>query len=176
MAQQEFSPLRSRSARKPWPECPDITIYQCQKCSHILHSLSNSPPERAPDHCDTPMIQLEPLHLTDLPSDFGIDYKIIGGFNNSAVQLFWNIKNPQSKPDWILLKTFTGSYLKYIPEHKKSPAVFPLSDEDAYVYCDRDICEECLFRCKRGFIIYLFINKIGLVEIPLERMANYFHK
>ncbi len=176
MALQEFGPLRSRSARKPWPECPDITIYQCQKCFHTLHSLSDTPPSRVPDHCDTPMTKLEPLHLDDLPSGLALDYKIVGGFNQSAVQVFWETADPQQNPAWILLKTFTGSYLKYVPAQKKTPLIFPLSDEDAYVYCDREICEECLFRCKRGFIIYVFIKNIGLIELPLEKMADYFHK
>ncbi len=176
MSQQEFSPRRSRAARKPWPECPDITIYRCQKCSQTLLGLGKESLLRVPDHCDTPMVHLEAIQADKLPAGLHIDYKIVGGFNSSAVQVFWESSAQKIQPEWILLKTFTGSYLKYRSENKFPPMVFPLADEDAYVYCDRDICEECLFRCKRGFIIYLYFKSIGLVEIPLERMQDYFKK
>jgi hypothetical protein len=73
-------------------------------------------------------------------------------------------------PEWIYLKTFTGGYLKYVMEGKHSPMVFALADTDAFCYCDEDPCLECVFRCKRGFIIYVYDRQTGLVAVPLDKM------
>lgn len=120
------------------------------------------------------MEQLKPLQLVDVSPEIHVDYKIVGGFNHSAVQVFWETSQPENNPEWILLKTFTGGYMKYLTPKKRPPMVFPLSDEDAYVYCDTSICKECLFRCKRGFILYVYIKTRGLLEVPLEKMSDYF--
>lgn len=174
MAKQEFGPLRSRAARKPWPECPEIVIYRCSHCGRLYQGLSYDTPAQAPACCDASMERLKPLHLMDLSPEINVDYKIVGGFNQSAVQVFWEMEQPEDKPEWVLLKTFTGGYLKYVTARKRPPLVFPLADEDAYVYCDRSMCQECVFRCKRGFIIYLYIKNKGLLAVPVEKLAGYF--
>lgn len=174
MAEQEFGPLRSKAARKPWPECPDIVIYRCRHCGRLYQGLSYDMPEQDPACCEAPMEKLNPLYPEDLLPEISVDYKIVGGFNQSAVQVFWETLQPEDKPEWILLKTFTGGYIKYLTPQKRPPMIFPLSDEDAYVYCDRNPCEQCMFRCKRGFIIYLYIKTRGLVAVPLEKMSDYF--
>ena len=53
---------------------------------------------------------------------------------------------------------------------KRPPMVFALADTDAFAYCDEDPCLECVFRCKRGFIIYVFDERAGLIEVPLDKM------
>lgn len=174
MAEQEFGPLRSRAARKPWPECPDIVIYRCSHCVRLYQGLGYDVPAQEPACCGSPMERLKPLHLEDVSPEIDVDYKIVGGFNQSAVQVFWETKQPEDNPEWVLLKTFTGGYIKYVTSKKQSPMVFPLADEDAYVYCDRSTCQECVFRCKRGFIIYFYIKARGLLEVPLEKMSAYF--
>lgn len=174
MAEQEFGPLRSRAARKPWPECPDLVIYRCRHCGRLYQGLGFDLPALEPVCCEAPMEQLKPLCPEDLLPEITVDYKIVGGFNQSAVQVFWETKQPEDKPEWVLLKTFTGGYIKYLSPTKQPPMVFPLSDEDAYVYCDRNPCEQCLFRCKRGFIIYLYFKTRGLAAVPLDKMSDYF--
>lgn len=170
----EFGPLRSRAARKPWPECPDIAIYRCNRCGKLYQGLGYDMPAQEPVCCDAFMEWLKPLQVGNVLPEINVDYKIVGGFNQSAVQVFWETKQPEDKPEWVLLKTFTGSYIKYVTSGKRPPMVFPLADEDAYVYCDRSTCQECVFRCKRGFIIYLYTKTRGLLEVPLEKMADYF--
>lgn len=170
----DFGPLRSRASRKPWPDCPDIVIYRCNYCGRLYQGLDFDNPVAEPACCDATMERLKPLQLEDVEPKVSIDYKIIGGFNQSAVQVSWKAQQSETRPEWILLKTFTGSYLKYISSAKRPPAVFPLSDEDAYVYCNRPVCEECLFRCKRGFIVYVYFKSQELLEVPLERMTDYF--
>ncbi|MGN0959399.1 MAG: hypothetical protein ACI4OC_01490, partial [Coriobacteriales bacterium] len=51
----------------------------------------------------------------------------------------------------------------------RSPLIFALADEDAYVYCDKAQCQECIFMCKRGFAFYAFFPEAGLVRLPLSR-------
>ncbi|AGK53274.1 hypothetical protein [Bacillus sp. 1NLA3E] len=174
MVEKEFGPLRSRAARKPWPECPDIVIYRCSHCDRLYQALSYDVPTQNPACCDAAMEELKPLQLGDVSPEINVDYQIVGGHNQNAVQVFWETKQPEDNPEWVLLKTFTGSYIKYVSSKKRPPMVFPLSDEDAYVYCDEDPCLQCVFRCKRGFIIYVYFKTMGLLEVPLEKMsANY---
>jgi hypothetical protein len=175
MAQQTFGPLRSRAGRKPWPQCPDVAFYHCIYCDTVYERLGFPKTRLQPVCCGEPTESLTPFMGMDLPGDIQVDYKIVGGFNQSAVQFFWDVANEKDIPEWVLLKTFTGGYIKYLPEGKRPPLVFPLSDEDAYVYCDRQICEECLFRCKRGFVLYVYFKTLGILEFPLEKMADYFN-
>lgn len=173
MAANEFGPLRSRASRKPWPQCPDVVIYRCSRCGRLIQGLGHGTRDAALECCRGVMERLEPLGMEVLP-ELDLRYAIVGGFNHSAVQFFWNADRPEERPEWVLLKTFTGGYLKYISSDKRPPLVFPLSDEDAYVYCDTSTCKECLFRCKRGFILYAYVASVGLVQIPLEKMSEYF--
>lgn len=170
MSTQEYGPLRSRASRKPWPECPELRLYQCDQCGGLLQGLHNQ--TQSPACCDVPMRLLQPQAVDRDSPEFVVNYRIVGGLNQNAVEVSWE-GLPAARPEWILLKTFSGSYIKHIPAHKRPPVVFPLSDEDAYVYCDRNVCKSCVFRCKLGFVIYAY-NAMGLFEIPLDRMAAYF--
>lgn len=173
MAKQEFSPLRSRASRKPWPECPDIVLYRCRQCGGLYQALgSGSGP--GPACCGAAMERLAPVSPGGLAPLVFLEYKIVGGFNNNAVQVFWETQEASARPAWIMLRTFTGSYIKYVAPQKAPPLIFPLSDEDAYVYCDRPECERCVFRCKKGFVIYAYSPSLGLVELGLDKVADYF--
>jgi len=174
MSVQEFGPLRSRASRKPWPECPDIVIYRCNQCARLYQRLGYEEPAQELVCCGIPMELLRPHRPEDMLPDIDVDYKIVGGFNQNAVQVFWKTKLAEDNPEWILLRTFTGSYIRYLTAKKIAPMVFPLADEDAYVYCDNDVCRRCVFRCKRGFILYVYFKSKGLLEIPLDRIAEYF--
>lgn len=171
MVEREFGPLRSKASRKPWPECPDIVIYRCSHCGGLYQGLGYKVPPQEPVCCNASMERLKPLKLEDVLSELNVDYQIVGGHNQNAVQVFWETKQLLDKPEWILLKTFSGGYIKYITSKKQPPMVFPLADEDAYVYCDESPCLQCVFRCKRGFIIYVYIKSRGLLEVPLEKMS-----
>jgi len=122
--------------------------------------------------CGENMEQLESKEPSEILEDVLIDYKITGGYNENAVEVFWKIKNEDISIEWIYLKTFTGGQLKYVTNTKKKSFVFAMADEDAYAYCDEDPCLECTFRCKRGYEIYVYIKKTGLIKIPFERMNS----
>lgn len=97
-----------------------------------------------------------------------------GGYNDNAMQFFWQDADQENRLEWVYLRTFTGGCIKYPPEKKRPPIIFPLADEDAYAYCDQSPCLECVFRCKRGFILYAYLSGVGLAELPIDRMDPYW--
>lgn len=114
------------------------------------------------------------LGLDELPDGVFFDYSIVGGYNNNAVELSWRIDDAAYSLQWAALKTFTGMQLKYVTPKKRSPLIFALADEDAYVYCDESPCLECVFMCKRGFVLYAHVNGLGTAKIPLTRASAYW--
>lgn len=132
----------------------------------------NGDPEEAGNNEALSRVQL--LGLEDVPEGVFLDYSIVGGYNNNAVELSWRIDDPAYSLQWAALKTFTGMQLKYVTPKKRSPLIFALADEDAYVYCDESPCLECVFMCKRGFVLYARINGLGIVKIPLTRASAYW--
>jgi hypothetical protein len=114
--------------------------------------------------------RLKTLEYPEVSNLIKMNYLIVGGFNNNAIEFIWESIDKDTVPTWVMLKTFTGTQTKYIMPQKRSPLVFALADEDAYVYCDEDPCLECMFRCKLGFVFYVFVPKLGLIRLPLTRM------
>lgn len=169
MTARTFGPRRCRVGKKPDVQCPEPEFYRCRECGTVWTPLVPEKPVAAPSCCGAEMERIEPFPMEKLPEEIGLDYKITGGPNESAVQVLWSRTAPL-QPRWLYLRTFTGGYYKRMAEQKRPPAVFPLADEDAYVYCDKDPCEECTFRCKRGFVLYAWFEEKGLARLPLERM------
>ena len=176
MADQTFGPCRSRATTKPRQSRPDPVFYLCKSCGRILYSMgdSDSCGEARIQCCGRPMEQLRQQDKRVLPPECGLDYKIVGGFNNNAIKVSWSPADPAFQPKWIFLKNYTGGQLKFIPKEKRSPAVFPLADEDAYAYCDEDPCLECVFCCKFGFSFFVYFEQFGLIALPVDRKrANW---
>lgn len=119
--------------------------------------------------CALPLVELD-----ELDDAITFDYAVIGGYNNNAVRISWSIRNDDYALTWVALKTFTGFQLKYVLPKKRSPLIFALADEDAYVYCDKDPCLECIFMCKRGFVAYACVEGLGIVRLPLERASAHW--
>lgn len=172
--QQEFGPKRSKETTKPKVTCPKTIFYSCSECGNIYQGIKLN--ERAiPGCCDKKMKPLIEKSYLEVAEEILIDYKIIGGYNDNVVEVYWKTKSDDVLVEWVYLKTFTGGQLKYVNNIKKSSSIFAMADEDAYVYCDENPCLECTFRCKRGFEIYVYIKEKGLVKIPLERMHANWH-
>lgn len=150
-----------------------MIFYYCRHCGSIFQALKAGK-EVIPTCCSEKMELLDVKDPSQVLDDILIDYKITGGYNQNAVEVFWKIKRDDISIEWIYLKTFTGGQLKYVTNPKKTSFVFAMADEDAYVYCDENPCLECIFGCKRGFEIYVCMGKNRLIKIPLERMhANW---
>lgn len=171
---QTYSPFRSSVTFKPRAACPDIDVYGCPVCGNQYQALGYGA-HTPPLCCHARMERLIPLGPAESPENYRITYSIVGGLNYDAVRVSWHCPEGVS-PVWVLLKTYTGSYIRYVTPKKKAPMVFALADEDAYVYCDKDVCERCTFRCKLGFVAYVCFAQPQplLLEMPLDKVAPRF--
>lgn len=173
MTEQKFSPRRCRDARKPLAnQCPDVVFYQCSECGALFPVTGGQVlNEKKIECCGKNAEHLIPAPAENVEDRLQISYQITGGYNENAVRVFWETEKQEYNPKWIYLKTFTGGYLKYAAAAKRPPMVFALADTDAFAYCDEDPCLECVFRCKRGFVIYIYNSETGLIEVPLDKMT-----
>lgn len=160
-----MNPLRCKLGRRPGLLLADPHFFYCTKCGRLLWDLQSSPEK--PACCMEKMREIKPLPVGDAYS-----YEICGGFEHNAVQLFWKEKSPL----WGALRTFSGFYCKIVAKEKKAPLVFPLADEDAYVYCGREKCAKCLYACKKGCALYCYEGEGRLFMLPLTEIAQYFRK
>lgn len=172
MSEQIFSARRCRDTRKPRAgECPDVVFYRCSTCGALFPVTGSQVLEdKKIICCGKEAERLVPVSPESVSDSLKVSYQITGGYNDNAVKVSWRAAASSQAPEWIYLKTFTGGYLKYVTDTKRSPMVFALADTDAFAYCDEDPCLECVFRCKRGFIIYVYGKQTGLIELPLDKM------
>lgn len=172
MIEQKFGPRRCRDTRKPLAgQCPDVVFYRCAECGALYPVTGGTNlEEKEILCCGKKAEKLTPIEADSVRDVMDVTYQITGGYNDNAVRVSWKMKPFSRHPDWIYLKTFTGGYLKYVSDSKRAPMVFALADTDAFCYCDEDPCLECVFRCKRGFIVYVYDKQVGLVEVPLDKM------
>lgn len=176
MSEQKFGARRCRDARKPrMEECPEVEFYYCPTC-HSVYTKSGLEMTHNCEIvcCGNKLEELQKQTVNELDVADLFTYKITGGYNDNAVQVNWKSQKKNFYPKWIYLKTFTGGYLKYVHPEKRPPMVFALADLDAFAYCDESPCLECTFRCKRGFVIYIFVENIGLIHMPLDKMNPYW--
>lgn len=173
MATQEYGPRRSRVTRKPQVQCPEVVFYRCGVCGRILQQVGCA--DRVPELfcCGEKMEVLKPVPAKEMGEELALTYQIVGGYNDNAVRVSWKVKEPLVL-EWLYLKTYTGGYMKYLIPGKKPPMVFALADEDAFAYCDESPCLECVFWCKRGFVIYGYVQGMGLVELPIDKANAYW--
>lgn len=176
MIEQTFGPRRCRDTRKPLAgQCPDVVFYRCSQCGGLFtNTASLTSAENQILCCKTKAELLVPESPDQVEDKIKISYQITGGYNDNAVKVSWIAAKPDCAPEWIYLKTFTGGYLKYVAKTKRPPLVFALADTDAFAYCDEDPCLECVFRCKRGFVIYVYSRETGLIHIPLDKMTAHW--
>jgi hypothetical protein len=171
--EQVFGPRRSRAARKPSVQCPKVIFYRCEVCGSICQRTGWAETESGISCCGEEMEVLVPVSSRDLGSAGSMSYRIVGGYNDNAVQVFFHMEKGYEL-EWLYLRTFTGGYMKYIMPGKRPPCVFALADEDAFSYCDESPCLECTFWCKRGFVVYGYVKGLGLVEMPLDQVSPYW--
>lgn len=177
MSAENTALLRCKLPRKPWIKRAEARFFRCTQCGRIFHEFVPEfpyPPydkgqdcKVLPSCCAHEMTPLEPM-----PAGDELQYEIFGGFNNNAIRAIWLGQTPQ----WILLQTYTGASLKQIPPAKKSPALFPLADEDAYVYCDREQCVKCLYCCKKSCSLFYYFGSDLLFKLPLDQVSQYFRR
>lgn len=173
-----FSTRCQISHRPPYRR-GEPAFYYCGKCKSLY--VRNAPPEDAGADaqiscCGSWLPQLSLCTDPELVREHSLDFVVFGGFEKNAVRIRvasgLHPMKEDHKIEWMYLKTYQGGILKYLPEHSRSMAAFALADEDAYVYCDRDVCrmgrEHCQFVCKRGFTAYAYCSRHGLMRLELD--------
>ena len=173
MAVQEYGPRRSRATRKPSIQCPDVVFYRCDRCGMIHERIGRAETRPEIRCCGREMEELKPVPVSGAGEGISITYQIVGGYNDNAVRVSWKLDAPYEL-EWLYLKTYTGGYMKYLIPGKRPPMVFALADEDAFAYCDESPCLECVFWCKRGFVIYGYVTEKGLIEVPIDKANAYW--
>lgn len=184
-----LSPTRARATWKPGVSDDPVPFYGCDACATVLMGVDGGVGPRLAGGGRRPTIELpyapapEPVACPGSPKRLAavgaasvagrieLSYDVVGGFDRNALRVFWKVREDGCDPRWIALKTFTGMQLKYVLPGKRPPLVFALGDEDAYAYCDEDPCVSCTFHCKRGFELYAYVERVGLVAQSVHREA-----
>ncbi len=215
MIDQKYSITRTRATWKPRVAETDLPFFRCPSCGRVYQGITGTLPTRctgtgrtlvaelpyardlqkAAFCCEEGMKRLEFAELDEVPDSIALDYRILGGYNSNSVECSWSISDERYSLVWVMLKTFTGTQMKYVLPKKRSPLLFALADEDAYVYCDESPCLECTFMCKRGFVLYAGIADAAtavdppdstneahesapltsfVIRMPLTRMSPYW--
>lgn len=186
-----IGPTRTKATWKPRVSEEPLRFYECPKCGtiytmHDSHQEISAPgrgrdkilipplqaPEHAPECCGAEMQLLPFLDAEEIAETFEMDYQIVGGVNMNAIKVKWFTKDSNLVPRWVTIKTFTGSQTKYIMPDKFSPLIFALADEDAFTYCHDNPCHECVFRCKSGFEIYMYVEGLGIIRRFMDRINS----
>ncbi|MEG0418403.1 hypothetical protein [Gordonibacter sp.] len=184
---ETMSPTRTKATWKPGVFDEPVPFFRCPACHSVLAGIDGgtgpcltgggrrpvaelpyAPAPTAPHCCGTPMERLPELSPDDTAASLELSYDVVGGFDTNALRVSWSVKQAGCTPRWFALKTFTGLQLKYVVPGKLPPVVFALADEDAYAYCDENPCLSCTFHCKRGFVLYAYVEETGLVAYPVH--------
>lgn len=116
----------------------------------------------------------ERLHVQEGDgSEHEMDYCVFGGFSHNAVRVdIGGGLHPMEEEhciEWMYLYTYQGGQMKYLSLSGESAAVFSLAGEDAYVFCNREVCKmgwgQCRFFCKKGHVAYAYCSRHGLHRI-----------
>lgn len=162
---------RSKASKRPNFLSPEPRFYICNECGNIITSILSEKSNSSYVCCNHDMTELIPNSSNGCPYEHLPKYSIIGGYENSVITVdIGEKRHPMVEEhhiEWIYLYTFQGGQIKYLKPSMQPSAIFALADDDAYVYCDSEVCEECFFKCKRGFTIFAYCNIHGLWKVTL---------
>ena len=173
---------------KPRVTSADLPFFIENQGNNIFLGLGDNNPASLSDRWrsqinELPYVMLKNTETIDEPikridytnnGSIEIDYCFLGGFNNNALKVTWEIIDQVDQLIWIAVKTFTGIQLKYITPENNGFIIFAFADEDAYCYCDYSPCKECVFRCKHGFILYAYCQTGKLIKKACDRLNKEY--
>ncbi len=176
---QETCSTRCRISHRPAYRTSEPVFYRCEQCGSLIVLNAIPDGQAAPPEiccCGEKMPQLQVCKDPEILKEHEMAFTVYGGFEKNAVRISVDGNLHPMRGDhrieWMYLRTYQGGILKYLPEGGRSVANFALGDEDAYVYCDRDVCrmgrEHCQFVCKRGNIAYAYCSRHGLMRLELN--------
>ena len=164
---RQIGPRRYLASAKPQIDRPPLSFFRCVSCGAVLRGTLPEGSGCKLSCCGQNCEKLVPISAEAQSEGRTLSYDIVGGLNENCMRVFWQGKNP----DWLYLETFTGGQQMFLKSKKRPPAVFALSGEDAYAYCDKDPCIKCSFRCKNGFVLYAYFEGEGLYSLPINQIA-----
>ncbi len=143
-------------------------FFTCQSCGNQIVIVENFPKSEVVC-CGQPAQQLTVNH-EDVCSESHLPViTFTGGLKASAAQISVGIEpHPMTEEhhiEWVYLQTRKGGQFQYLGVEQKPKVTFALTGQDAYAYCDRQICKMgkgCKFKCKQGFVVYAYCNLHGL--------------
>jgi superoxide reductase len=159
---------RIKNSTKPKFANPQPLFYRCTHCQRLVIDEVHGQASQPLSCCGEPMAELvagdetSPLFAQHQPL-----IEVSGGFDANVATV--TIGEPLHEMlanhhiEWVYLYSFQGGQVKFISHQKQAQITFALSDEDAYVYCDREVCRgsRCKFNCKRGFTAYVYCSQHG---------------
>lgn len=162
-----FLGSRSPGYRTEKPE-----FYRCRICGNVIVKyvpLAGKAGTFECSCCGEKMQLLTPQDAAGQTDEHQMAFNIFGGFEHNTIRITVDEgHHPMSAEhhiEWIYLRTFQGGQMKYLTTKGKSVTMFSLANEDAFVFCGRDVCKYCKYQCKRGHYAYAYCNQHGLFEL-----------
>ena len=176
---QEHYSTRCLISHRPPFRTGEPLFFRCGSCGSVYvvnssgNRLDTAPEVRC---CGNDLRALVSSQDPKAIEEHRLDFVVFGGFDGNAVRITvdggLHPMEDGHRIEWVYLRTFQGGQLKYLPEKGRSIASFAFADEDAYVYCDREVCrmgrEHCQFECKRGLVLYAYCSAHGLFRLELK--------
>ncbi len=174
---QEHYSTRCLISHRPPFRTAEPLFFRCGVCGAV--SVVSRPPEGGTSPvlqcCGRACQPLERCQDVEVLEQHRLDFVVFGGFEHNAIRVtVGGGSHPMEEGhriEWVYLRTYQGGQLKLLPGKTRSAVNFSLADEDAYVYCDREICrmgrEHCQFECKRGMAVYAYCSVHGLMRLVL---------
>ena len=100
---------------------------------------------------------------------YHIEYSILGGRDNQVFDVrVTNASGGEHDIKWVYIRTKMGGQIKYIPKNRDAHVIFPMAEEDAYMFCPNDPCLQCAFACKVGFEMFAYSISEGLLREAVD--------
>lgn len=155
-------------------------FFRCSVCGMVqvrlrLVSSASTAAGEAGGCCGQALEQLPVCGDEAVAAEHRLDFCVFGGPAHNSIRIeLAEGAHPMEEDhriEWIFLRTFQGGQMKYLPQKKASAAIFSMAEEDAFMFCGRDVCrmgwEHCAFQCKRGHIAYAYCSRHGLFKLTL---------
>lgn len=170
--------LRCPISHRPSFRTGHPVFFRCPTCgamSIVNHPVDHGGSEMTIECCGVELRALPVCDEGDLYDEHRLRYKVLGGLDHNALRLVigggLHPMDHHHSIEWVYLRTFQGGQLKYLTKGRRSIVQFAFADEDAYVYCDRQLCKMgndlCQFQCKRGLTAYAYCSQHGLFSMTL---------
>ena len=171
-------PTDCTSSRRPLYQTEEPVFCRCPVCGMV--QVRNRPvgalavgAEEMGQCCGRRLERLVPQEAGTGGADHEMQFCVFGGSSHNVIRIEVDGgRHPMTEDhriEWIYLRTFQGGQMKYLPLRSGAATLFSMANEDAFVFCDREVCrmgwEHCLFQCKRGHAAYAYCSQHGLYQL-----------